>query len=86
MVSSSVHAEQLQDRLRPANVKLSNEAAAVVVSVNPNRPLRPWVLLFDAAVHREEAIMLNLDTETEVSIAKAMRPALLPPAGCMAER
>lgn len=61
-------------------VKLSNEAVAVVVSVNPKKSLRPWVLLHDAAVPREEAIMLNLDTETDVSIAKAIRPALLPPA------
>lgn len=61
-------------------VKLSNEAIAVVVSVNPKKSLRPWVLLYDAAVAREEAIMLNLDTQTDVSIAKAIRAALLPPA------
>jgi putative nucleotidyltransferase with HDIG domain len=61
-------------------VKLSNEAVAMVVSVNPKKSLRPWVLLYDAAVPREEAIMLNLDAEPDVSIAKAIRPALLAPA------
>ena len=61
-------------------VNLSNEALAVVVSVNPKKSLRPWVLLYDAAVPRDEAIMLNLDTEPDVSIVKAIRPALLAPA------
>lgn len=60
-------------------VKLSNEAIALVVSVNPQKPLRPWVLLYDEAVPKEEAIMLNLETAPELSIGKAIRPALLPP-------
>lgn len=59
-------------------VKLSNEAIAMVVSVNPHKSLRPWVLLYDATVPREEAAMLNLELEIDVSISKAIRPALLP--------
>lgn len=60
-------------------VKLSNEAIAMVVSVNPQKSLRPWVLLYDAGIPREEAIMLDLETETDINIGKAIRPALLPP-------
>lgn len=59
-------------------VQLSNAAIAVVVSVNPQKALRPWVVLYDAAVPREEAIMLNLETEADVRISKTIRPALLP--------
>lgn len=59
-------------------VKLSNGAIAMVVSVNPHKSLRPWVLLYDAAVPKEEAAMLNLEMEIDLSISKAIRPALLP--------
>ena len=61
-------------------VALSNEAIGLVVSVNPTKPLRPWVMVYDAKVPKEEAILLNLDQETDIIIAKALRPGLLPPA------
>lgn len=59
-------------------VRLSNEALAMVVSVNPHRPLRPWVLPYDASVPREEAAFLNLETHRDLNISEAIRPALLP--------
>lgn len=61
-------------------VTLSNEAIGLVMSVNPTKPLRPWVMVYDADVPKEEATLLNLDQETDIIIAKALRPALLPPA------
>ena len=60
-------------------VQLSNEAIAAVISVNTGKPLRPWVLLYDAAVPKEEAVMLDLDTEPGLNITKALSPSLLPP-------
>ena len=60
-------------------VQLSNEALAVVTSVNPKKPLRPWVLVYDPKVPKEEAIMLDLEVESTINIAKSIRPALLPP-------
>ena len=60
-------------------VQLSNEALAAVMSINPKKPLRPWVLLYDPKVPKEEAIMLDLEQEPEINIAKSIRPALLPP-------
>ena len=60
-------------------VTLSNNAIALVMSVNPLKPLRPWVMLYDENVPKEEAILLNLVQEPEIIIAKALRPALLPP-------
>lgn len=60
-------------------VKLSNEALAMVVSVNPQKPLRPWIMLYDPSVPKEEAIMLDLEKETDIQISKSIRPALLPP-------
>ena len=61
-------------------VVLSNEAIGLVMSVNPTKPLRPWVMVYDADVPKTEAILLNLDQETDIIIAKALRPGLLPPA------
>ena len=61
-------------------VKLSNDAIGMVISVNPQKALRPWVLLYDRGVPKDEAIMLDLEREAGVSIVKSLRPALLPPA------
>ena len=61
-------------------VKLSNDALALVQSVNPQKPLRPWVLLYDPDIPKEEAIMLDLEQEPEINISKAIRPGQLPAA------
>ena len=60
-------------------VQLSNEAIGIVMSVNPQKPLRPWVMIYDAQTPKEEALMLNLDAETDISVTKSLTPALLPP-------
>lgn len=59
-------------------VQLSNEAIASVISVNPKNSLRPCVLVYDDKVPKEKAVILNLENEQEISIAKAIRPAALP--------
>ena len=61
-------------------VKLSNDAIALVQSVNPAKPLRPWVLLYDATIPKEEALSIDLEQEPELNIIKAMRPIQLPAA------
>jgi putative nucleotidyltransferase with HDIG domain len=61
-------------------VTLSNDAIALVLSINPVRPLRPWVMVYDKEVPREEAILLDLERETEVNIVGALRPVMLPQA------
>ena len=60
-------------------VQLSNESLAVVTAVNPKKPLRPRVLVYDPQVPKDEAIVLDLEVETEINIAKSIRPALLTP-------
>jgi putative nucleotidyltransferase with HDIG domain len=59
-------------------VTLSNEAIALVLSVNPARPLCPWVMVYDPDVPREEAVLLDLEQETGINIVGALRPAALP--------
>ncbi len=60
-------------------VRLSNDTIALVASINPAKPLRPWVTVFDPGVPKDEAIMLDLEKETEVNITKALRPSQLAP-------
>lgn len=61
-------------------VKLSNDAIALVQSVNPAKPLRPWVLVYDATVPKDEAISIDLEKEVDINIIKAIRPIQLPAA------
>lgn len=60
-------------------VMLSNDAIGMVMSINPAKPLRPWVMLYDTSTPKENAPLINLEEETDVNISKAIRPALLPP-------
>ncbi len=60
-------------------VHLSNDMLATVTAVNPKKPLRPWILLYDEKIPKDEAMMLNLEDTPEITITKAIAPALLPP-------
>jgi putative nucleotidyltransferase with HDIG domain len=55
-------------------VQLSNGAMGMVVTVNTARPMRPMVMVYDAGVPKEEAILLDMERETDFNIAKAIRP------------
>ncbi len=59
-------------------VKLSNDAIALVVSVNPGKLLHPTLLLYDPEVPKEEALMLDMADEPDLAIVSAMRPGNLP--------
>lgn len=61
-------------------VQLTDERYALVMAVNPSRPLRPRVLVHDAKVPPHEALLLNLEEAPELAIRRSLRPADLPPA------
>lgn len=58
-------------------VQLSNGKTAMVVSVNAARPLQPSLLVYDAAVPKSEALVLDLEKNPAINIRKALRPAAL---------
>jgi putative nucleotidyltransferase with HDIG domain len=60
-------------------VELSDETVGVVVAINPKKPLRPRVLVYDAQVSASEAVVLDLHEEPELGISRALRPAELSP-------
>jgi hypothetical protein len=60
-------------------VRLSNEAVGLVMNVNVGKPLRPRVLVYDAEIPKEDAIILDLSEEgADLSITASIRPGLLP--------
>jgi putative nucleotidyltransferase with HDIG domain len=59
-------------------VRLSNDMTGMVISVNDAKPLRPTVMVYDPDVPKREAIILDLETEPEINIGKALRPGQLP--------
>lgn len=62
-------------------VRLSNEAIGLVMNVNVGKPLRPRVLVYDADIPKEDAIILDLADETsDLAVSGSIRPGNLPKA------
>ena len=59
-------------------VQLSNGVVGMVVTINASKPLKPTVMIYDADIPKDEAILVDMETETDVNIAKAIKPAQLP--------
>jgi putative nucleotidyltransferase with HDIG domain len=60
-------------------VQLTDDRYALVVAVNSSRPLKPSVLVHDAAVARAEALVLDLEAAPGLGIRRSIRPQQLPP-------
>ena len=59
-------------------VQLSNGVIGAVTTVNTARPTRPIILTYDADLPKEEAILLDMDSQADLNISKAIRPAQVP--------
>ncbi|HQX60712.1 MAG: DUF3391 domain-containing protein [Rhodoferax sp.] len=59
-------------------VQLSDGRFALVVSVNSARPLKPRVLVHEASVPKEQALILNLEQAPASGIRRSLRPDTLP--------
>jgi len=60
-------------------VQLSTGINAIVISVNPNKPLRPFVMLHEPLAKRHEPLILDLREEPSTNISLCLRPNQLPP-------
>jgi putative nucleotidyltransferase with HDIG domain len=59
-------------------VRLSNNKYAKVVSVNPNQPLKPFVLMFHIKNQVEETQLIDLRHETTLNITQCIKPNQTP--------
>ncbi len=59
-------------------VQLSNEMLGMVLSVNSAKPLKPNVLVYDPDIPKEEAVIVDLEQESDLNISKSLRPGQLP--------
>jgi putative nucleotidyltransferase with HDIG domain len=59
-------------------VVLSNNNYGIVMSVNPSKPLRPFVMIHAPDVPCELPVVLDLREEPSLNISKCLRPAQLP--------
>lgn len=59
-------------------VQLTDDRLAVVVSVNSARPLKPRVLVHDAKVPRDEALVIDIGEHEGLGIRRGVKPQQLP--------
>ena len=59
-------------------VQLSNSAIGMVATVNTAQPLKPTVVVFDAHIPKDEAILLDMAQEKDVTIVRALQPSQVP--------
>jgi putative nucleotidyltransferase with HDIG domain len=59
-------------------VQLSTGAHAIVVSVNPSKPLRPFLMLHDRLINRQEPLIVDLRDEPSINISRCLRAEQLP--------
>ncbi len=61
-------------------VQLTDDRYALVVAVNSSRPLKPRVLVHDAGVPADEALILDLESASGLGIRRSIRSSALPEA------
>jgi hypothetical protein len=61
-----------------STVQLTDDRFALVVAVNSTRPLKPRVMVHEATVPREEALVLDLESVAGLGIRRSIKPAQLP--------
>ena len=55
-------------------VQLSNDAIGLVVNVNPGKLLQPTLMLYEPTVPKEEAMLLDLNEEPELTVVRTLHP------------
>jgi len=58
-------------------IELANGTLGKVMGINPDRPLKPYLFLFDPGVPKKEAAIFNLADEPDLTIRKSISPSEL---------
>jgi HD-GYP domain-containing protein (c-di-GMP phosphodiesterase class II) len=59
-------------------VRLSNGEVGIVISINPRNPLKPSLLLYDANIPKEEALICEMEDNEDIAIEKSIHIDELP--------
>lgn len=59
-------------------VQLEDERYALVLGMHPSLPLRPTLILYEPSIAKAEALIVDLEQEPHLAIARSLRPAQLP--------
>ena len=59
-------------------VQLTDDRYAMVVSVNSSRPLKPRLIVYDPHVHKEEALVVDLEQQSDLGVRRSIKPVQLP--------
>jgi putative nucleotidyltransferase with HDIG domain len=54
-------------------VQLSNGEIGIIISINPDNPLKPSLLLYDPNIPKDEALICEMADHDEVAIEKSLR-------------
>jgi hypothetical protein len=60
-------------------IKLTNDVIGIVLSINPQNPLKPSLMLYDENIPLNEAVIFDMEDDPDVAIAQSIRPEALPP-------
>ena len=63
-------------------VELSNKEVGKVMAVDPAKPLRPLLLLYDPEVPRKDAAIFDMDEDRDLYIDRCLDPDHLSPEAC----
>lgn len=63
-----------------STVQLTDDRYAIVVAVNASRPLKPRVLVHEAGVPANEAVIVDLESHPNLGIRRSLAPLQLPDA------
>jgi putative nucleotidyltransferase with HDIG domain len=59
-------------------VQLANGLIGMVATINTAQPMKPMIVVYDAQVPKDEAILVDMAHDMDTNIAKAIRPAQVP--------
>ncbi|MBD9413997.1 DUF3391 domain-containing protein [Pseudomonas sp. PDM16] len=59
-------------------VQLEDERYALVLAMHPSLPLKPTLILYEPHIPKTEALIVNLEQEPNLAIARSLRPSQLP--------
>jgi len=58
-------------------VQLSDDSTGIVIYLNRKELLKPGVLIYSAEIPKEEAVIVDLTEQNELTVRKSLRPAQL---------